>query len=163
MRFAMAVLSASFFVACAPSLKRTGYSKAETREASCPVAFGRQGSPLDTDKSAVSLGIVEVKDGGFTMSCTEGDMLKLVWAEVCSQGGNAAMILDEKQPDLWSSCYRVKAEILHVNPDSVKAWQDARYEPVSVAKRSAANSASQTATLVGAIVGGLVAGFLVAR
>jgi hypothetical protein len=159
----MAVLSASFLMACAPSLKRTGYSKAETREASCPVAFARWGSALDQDKSAVSLGVVEVTDGGFAISCTEADVLRIVHGEVCSQGGNAALIMNEKQPDLWSSCYRVKAELLKVNPDSLAARQEPRYDPAVVGKRSAATRASQTAVLVGAIVGGLVGGFLVAR
>jgi hypothetical protein len=163
MKFVLTLLTASFLVACAPSIKRAGYPKAERRDANCPVAFARQGSSLDNDQKAVSLGIVEVKDGGFSMSCTEGDMLQLVRAEVCSQGGNAALILDEKQPDIWSTCYRVKAEIMSVHPDSVAVRTEARFAPEAIAKRSAGNSAAQMGILVGSVVAGAVLGFVLVQ
>lgn len=147
---------------CAMSVKRTGYSKSEEEPSVCNVKFFSPG-PEARDRSLVELGTVSVKDGGFTFSCSESDVLQLIRSEVCSQGGNLAMIVREQQPDLWSSCYRAQAEILKTHPDSLARYEDAHFGQGAIDQRSQRNSATQTVLLVGAIVGGFVAGFLLTQ
>jgi hypothetical protein len=61
------------------------------------------------------LGTVTFGDTGVSLICDRPAVEKLLRAQGCKVGANAALIVHEEQPDLWSTCYRVAAKLVWLN------------------------------------------------
>jgi hypothetical protein len=59
------------------------------------------------------LGSVKIGDN-MRLRCGYDRTLEAVKSEARKKGGNAIKITDVKKPDLWSSCYRIKADVYFV-------------------------------------------------
>ncbi|MCD2423330.1 DUF2846 domain-containing protein [Niabella pedocola] len=51
---------------------------------------------------------------GFTTDCQYQRVIEKAQEKARKAGGNAIQITELKQPDLWSSCYRIKGNILFI-------------------------------------------------
>jgi len=60
---------------------------------------------------AVLLGSVSIGDGGFTTKCTYGDVIRDATTQAQAMGGNILYIKKHKEPNLWSTCHRLKCEV----------------------------------------------------
>ena len=57
---------------------------------------------------------VKFGDAGFSVSCDEKAVKEAMRIEACRVGANGIIILKDKSPDLWSTCYRATAELVHI-------------------------------------------------
>jgi len=64
---------------------------------------------------AENLGSIKIGDSGFSTNCTWSTVLETAKSEARRIGGNVIKITEHKQPDMVSSCHRLKVTILRVN------------------------------------------------
>jgi hypothetical protein len=149
---------------CAAGITRTGYQAPANAAAKnlekCPIAI-QDNVKLDPNDMQV-LGAIQSYDTGFSTDCDEAYTLDIFCQEGCMLGADIVNITAEKQPDLWSTCYRAKAEFLRFK-DREKAkglYSDARYAPKLIIERSVkSNKRTQemiAATVFGGALGALV-------
>lgn len=63
-----------------------------------------------------SLGVVSVRDGGFTTECDSVTVVSHVKLETGKMGGNAALITEHLHPSIWgSNCHQMTATAMRVN------------------------------------------------
>ena len=55
---------------------------------------------------------VKYGDAGFSVGCGKEDIRVRMSAEACQAGANGILIMEEKNPSLASTCYRVTAEFI---------------------------------------------------
>jgi hypothetical protein len=143
--------------ACSPSVNRKGYVAINAADAkSCQVAV--QVLAKYSGDEAEELGSVEVGDAGFTTKCDEERMVGLLRGEGCSAGADVVDIVDEKRPDLSSTCWRATALLLRFRDPSRTAADDPRFAAQALQARTKADDHSQhvmiwTAVIVGVVVG----------
>ena len=60
------------------------------------------------------LGSIKSGDTGFSLECGKGYVLGIFRQEACALGADLINITYERGLDLWSSCYRAKADFLRL-------------------------------------------------
>ena len=60
------------------------------------------------------LGSIKAGDTGFSLECGKGYVLGIFRQEACALGADLINITYERGLDLWSSCYRAKADFLRL-------------------------------------------------
>lgn len=96
---------------CASSKKIEISTKREALSADCQPRFF-----LPADKTPISyekLGTLKFGDTGFSVSCGRDQVRESMRIEACKAGANGIFLVTEKNPDLWSTCYRVTAELIY--------------------------------------------------
>lgn len=78
--------------------------------ADCQPVVYRPGDATPTNFKV--LGQVSYGDSGFSVSCGRETVTERLRQQACKAGANGIRIKEEKGMDLWSSCYRVDAELL---------------------------------------------------
>lgn len=70
------------------------------------------------DRSNVKLlGQIEIKDSGLSLNCDYETIKRIAKTESLKLGGNSFVITEHKEPNTWSTCHRIKADVLHIeNP-----------------------------------------------
>ena len=99
---------------CAMGIKRQGYDagvfEAGGASSDCRVLIEKEASFPENEIEV--LGKVDVYDAGFSIKCDEFTVLEILRKEACALGANLINITEDNSPDDWSTCYRVKAELL---------------------------------------------------
>ena len=96
-------------VGCGPSVSRFGYDIAgKTIDPNCSVVVV-ENAAMDTGKVEL-LGSVRFGDTGFSIDCGENKVLSMLKVEACLLGADIVNLYEIKAPDIWSTCYRVKAD-----------------------------------------------------
>lgn len=114
MRALFVVFLAVVVTACTPAITRVGYTDPGSAAVpDCEVIF-KEGGSVDAAMGEV-LGQIELDDTGFTIDCGEAEMLALLKNEACSIGANLVLLKEISPPDLMSSCYRVKADLIRLD------------------------------------------------
>lgn len=150
---------------CAVGITRTGYrlpanvnSKNLQR---CRIAI-QYHAKYDTN-DVVVLGSIDAYDTGFSTDCDEAYVLDIFCREACSLGADLVDITEEKEPDMWSSCYRAKAKFLRFK-DREKAKglvSDAKYAPNLIIERSVKSHKRTRDVIAASVLGGPLAGLVV--
>lgn len=78
----------------------------------CQPAVYRAGDVLPATFRVV--GDVAYGDSGFSVACGRETVTERLRQQACKAGANGIRIKKEKGLDLWSSCYRVEAELFSV-------------------------------------------------
>lgn len=114
------------------------------------------------DTTAIKVGEVRLSDSGFSISCNEKDALAILKDEACALKANLVVITNEKRPDLWSSCYRCKAEFYRLKtiPLSAEMVSDDGYNQEKVAKRVNKDQTQNSLIYLGILFGMAFVGFL---
>jgi hypothetical protein len=60
------------------------------------------------------LGTIRVGNSGFSIKCNYETVLDMAKLEARKVGGNAIKIIQHKQPDFWSTCHRITADVLRI-------------------------------------------------
>lgn len=125
---------------CASGISRTGYQLPAGRTSKDlplrPIAI-QCNAKYDTN-DVVTLGAIHAYDTGFSTRCDEAYVLDVFCREGNMLGADLINITEEHQPDVWSSCYRARAQFLRFK-DSDKAKtlvSDAKYASDLIIKRS---------------------------
>ena len=70
---------------------------------------------------ATVIGDFKIGDNGFTTDCQYQRVLERAKEKAIKAGGNAIKITELKEPDVWSSCYRIKGKILQIKNEAYTA------------------------------------------
>lgn len=72
---------------------------------------------LDTINRAqfIKLGQIEIKDNGLTLICDYETVKRIAKDEALKLGGNSYVITEHKRPNQWSTCHRIKADVLLIS------------------------------------------------
>lgn len=63
------------------------------------------------------LGSISVGDAGFTTQCSYQEVIRDAINMSRNMGGNVLQITEHKEPDIWSSCHRIKADVYYVSKE----------------------------------------------
>lgn len=63
------------------------------------------------------LGSISVGDSGFTTQCSYQEVIRDAINMARDMGGNVLQITEHKEPDIWSSCHRIKADVYYVSKE----------------------------------------------
>lgn len=81
-------------------------------------------------QNADSLGYIKFGDGGMSINCSYEKGIETIKKYAMNNGGNLVKLTELKIPDRWSSCYRIKATIFHVDNNNkyekIIAWSEER-------------------------------------
>ncbi len=143
---------------CSHRIVRIGYEKNESIIPDCEIVIKKQMSiPTYLQK----VGEIRVGESGFSIGCNEANALEILRQEGCSLNATIININEEYRPDLWSSCYRCKAEFYINTDDSTTYQNDVRYSPQNVNKRVSQDQIRNTIIAVGAVALGYFIGYLI--
>lgn len=96
---------------CTHIIRRMGYKvTSELPPPICNLVFWKNGD-IDTTCYRI-IGVVKLKDSGFSTRCSEIDALEILRREGCRIAADVVNVIDEERSDISSSCYRVKAQLL---------------------------------------------------
>lgn len=100
-----------FLSSCSPSLKYTSIKPSKTSKPSGHnIIVYPLGSSLPSN--ATIIGSIYIGDTGFSMGCGYDDVLNIAKRKAREVGGDAIQITEVKTPDLSSTCYRIRANII---------------------------------------------------
>ncbi len=103
-----------FLVGCAPKITRYGYTfqdiQNKNQNSNCFVPI-KKNFVYDKEE-VVILGEILSGDSGVSTDCNEGHVLNIFRQEACALKADLINIIYERNTDLWSSCYRAKAQFL---------------------------------------------------
>lgn len=103
---------------CHPAITRLGYDNNDQQKDECVVYTIKDSSLIFSEDEKV--GEINIKDTGFSTNCSSDDVANILEEEACKTGANIINIKTIKRPDFWSSCYRVRAELIKLDTDSEK-------------------------------------------
>jgi hypothetical protein len=94
------VVVALFFSSCAPTLNREGYTLNDNGKTNpdCTIKVTQ-----DQNIKGKTLGRIKIGDSGFSVGCSEQDVLKILKDEGCKAGADVVVIKDIQQPDFFSA------------------------------------------------------------
>ena len=143
---------------CSYRIVRTGYEKVESVIPDCNIVIKKQ---MFIPTSLRKVGEIKIGESGFSIGCNEANALEILKQEGCSLNATLINITEEYRPDLWSSCYRCKAEF-YINTDDQTAYQnDEQYSPQNVNKRVSKDQIRNTIVGIGAVAFGYFIGSLI--
>jgi hypothetical protein len=100
---------------CSPSVTRIGYEQIDTveqkPESDIPIIMSAN---LEYEDSELA-GEIEIGENGFSTGCGAMEIQKLLRQEAQLADANLINLVEVKPPDIWSTCYRVKALFLKLN------------------------------------------------
>jgi len=109
--------------------------------------------------SSKKLGSIQAKEPGLGVNCQEDFVIKAFISDACSLEANLINIVKEKHPNMWSTCYRAKADI-HFFKDTTNLKTDIKYHPHQILRRSKLGH-KKTKAFVGAGVAGGIFGSII--
>jgi hypothetical protein len=105
-------LATLLVLSCAPGVRLARHSEAlVAKPPDCELDVYEPGL-LPADHSLPVVGDIYIRDTGFTVSCGKTRIRQLLHQRACEAGADAIEIYRERAPDLWSSCYRVRARLI---------------------------------------------------
>lgn len=98
----------------------------------------------------ILIATIELRDAGLTIDCDYETVKRMAERKTRKLGGNCLVITEHKNPDLISSCHRIKGNVLRI-PDPIKyetqfLWHVKRPLEIADFKGSTENRPFQAAT-----------------
>ncbi|MBW8330963.1 MAG: hypothetical protein K0M40_03000 [Prolixibacteraceae bacterium] len=146
------------FTSCSHRIIRTGYQVNKSDYSDCDIVIKKQ---MLVSDSVQKVGEIKLGESGFSVACSEADAIEILKREGCALKADIINITEETRSDLWSSCYRCKADFYsYLNPE-FKAQSDEIYNSEDVKNRVSKDRGNNTLILVGSVVAGFLFGFFV--
>lgn len=97
---------------CTPSVSyiSTNLAVGNARDKNCDIDVYLEGQNIE--RPTVIVGKIDIGDTGFTIDCSMDTVLQLAKNRACAEGANAIKIIQIKEPDFYSTCYRMNALLL---------------------------------------------------
>jgi len=130
-KFTVASFFALLLIAgCAPKIRTNITQKYQ------PLDYQEEVWLLPKDSAGLGLaevlGTVKVGDAGMTTNCSYTVVLEKAKEEARKSGGNAVRVIEHKTPDFMSSCHRITAEVLRINPEQIASLKEVETEADSL-------------------------------
>lgn len=157
-RATLSILAFGLIACTGPvGITREGYEppsdEALSQACDCKIVIKNNASFSENDVEV--LGAVKFYDTGFSVVCDEEYVLELASLEACTLGADLVNIIEDKQPDYWSTCYRAEANFLSLNnrDKATGLTSDARYDWRLVEERArSGRQATEHAVVFGSFV-----------
>ncbi|MBU2951229.1 hypothetical protein KO493_11020 [Tamlana agarivorans] len=149
-----------FFTSCSHRIVRTDYNVNKSDYKNCDVIIKRNTNIKDT--LITKIGEIKLGESGFSTACSEEHAIKILKKEACAISANLIIITEENRPDLWSSCYRCRADFYKYN-DTIKRESSANdkiYQPEKVKQRVSKDRKNNTVVFIGSVIAGVLIGLL---
>lgn len=105
------VLSMILVLGCAPREKVNVTSSRAALPENCPITL--YGVNDKRPANYETLATIKLGEKGLSVSCSRNEVEAEMRTQACKAGANAIIVLKEKGPDVWSTCYRVTAELVY--------------------------------------------------
>ena len=129
----------SCLLGCHASITRSGYgiNDLQTNLSPCTDIIIKKNASFPEDIATV-VGKIKAGESGFSFVCSEEYVLGIFRKDACALRANIVNIIEEKQPNFWSTCYRAKADLLRCKDKNVLAniKSDPQYASELVTERS---------------------------
>lgn len=112
LKFAASLAAALIIQGCASSKSLTVTSARDPFPEDCQATVYPPGSPRPDQYQ--TLAKVKFGEAGLSVSCDEKAVKEAMRVEACRVGADGIIILKEKSPDIWSTCYRATAALVHI-------------------------------------------------
>ena len=106
------VLFILILAACSTSKQTSVLNYSTPLPAGTPVEVFGIGQKLPNDVKFI--GSISVGDSGFTSNCSYQEVINDAMSLARSMGGNIVQITSHKEPDIWSTCHRIKADVYYM-------------------------------------------------
>lgn len=115
------LIFAVLFSGCSYGIKRTGYVERPVPPGACEPVITKTWT---FDKASRKLGSISLYDEGMSVGCGKQKGMEILKREACALRADVIYIVDEAEPDFYSSCYRVNAVFLAVQDSSATIKPD---------------------------------------
>ncbi len=102
----------TFFYSCSPKIGSTIISKQNPLSDNETVLVLQKEETFVND--GIEIGTVKLGDNGLSTNCTYNEVIEKLKHLARQNGANIIKIIEQKSPDQWSSCVRLKAQIYKV-------------------------------------------------
>lgn len=144
------------FTSCSHRIVRTGYQVNKTDYSNCDIVIKKQ---MLVSDSVQKVGEIRLGESGFSVACSEADAIEILKNEGCALKADIINITEETRSNLWSSCYRCKADFYSDSNPEFKAQNDEIYNSEDIKNRVSKDRNKNTLILVGSAVAGFLFGF----
>ncbi len=154
------LITVLLFSNCSHRIVRTGYHIKKSDYVTCDVIIKKNISIADT--LVTMIGEVKLGDSGFSVACSEEHAINILRGEACAINADLIIITEENRPDLWSSCYRCRAEFYRFNKsdNNKDIKSDEIYDPRNIQDRVSRDRLKNTAIAIGSTAIGFIIGLL---
>jgi len=147
---------------CSFKVNRTGYQKTDTNLNSSVAIPIQRYQPIP-DSVARVVGEIKLGESGFSTRCKESDAIHILQREAATVGADLINIVEEKRPDVISSCYRCKATFYkYIKPGNAVSGSE-WYAAKNIDTRAKEDRKKTTALIWGGVIGGIIGGFLASQ
>lgn len=155
------LITVLLFSNCSHRIIRTGYQIKKSDYVACDVVIKKDTSFADT--TATKIGEIKLGESGFSVACSEEHAINILKGEACAINADIIIITEENRPDLWSSCYRCRAEFyrFNISDNDKEIKSDDIYNSGEIQNRVSEDRSKNTAIAVGSVVVGFIIGFLI--
>ncbi|MDR5591580.1 hypothetical protein [Christiangramia sp. SM2212] len=94
---------------CSPKIKSNLTNAQPALSANDEVAF--LDLKHEVPQKVVKIGSLKFQDSGFSTDCSFNSILNKARLEARKNGANIVKVVEKKEPDLWSSCYRLNIDL----------------------------------------------------
>ena len=109
--------------------------------------------------SIQKIGEIKLDDNGFSASCSEAHAIEILKKEACAIQADIINIVEEYRADLWSSCYRCKAEFYKYKDTKPKPTKEEYYQVQNVQERVEKDRKQNTLVGILAVAVGFALGY----
>lgn len=146
------------FTSCSHRIVRTGYQVNKSDYNNCDIAIKKQ---MLVSDSVQKVGEIKLGEAGLSVACSEADAIEILKREGCALKADIINITEETMANLWSSCYRCKADFYRYSNPEFKAQNDEIYNSEDVKNRVSKDRGNNTLIVIGSVVAGFLFGFFV--
>lgn len=97
------------YLSCSPAVQTRVEKEAEPVPQDRQIGVFKPNMPLP--KGSERIGSIEIGDTGLSTGCSLNQVVRLAQKEARENGGHAIKLTRVKQPDMVSTCYRIRADI----------------------------------------------------
>nr|WP_321409934.1 hypothetical protein [uncultured Carboxylicivirga sp.] len=126
---------------CSHRIVRNGYQISKSDYKNCEIQITKF---INYNDSIEKIGEIILGESGISVSCSEAHAIEILNNEGCAINADLINITEETRPDLWSSCYRCKADFLKYKDPSSKPFKSEYYQEENVNNRVSDDRARNT-------------------
>ncbi|NOR44409.1 MAG: hypothetical protein GQ534_02395 [Candidatus Delongbacteria bacterium] len=157
-------LNLLFLTSCTSyNITRSGYDIYDVKNSRInieAVTIHKYGNFHTTDYERI--GDIKLGDGPLTGNCSESNAIRMLREEAASIGADIVNVVDERRPDMISTCYRCQAEFYRSKDPSKKIQSSVAFKDENINERERGDSGTFLVSAVVAITLGIVTGLLLA-